>query len=254
MPYRWRFPLLIAVFLAAISACADASGPRTTEAAGSTLAESDAPRLDADVRAAPHARRSGRHLGEAIAPRSHDIGPTGIPSTGRFTIASGRSEQVGAGPLRTFAVEVEDGMGIDAEEFAAEVERIVFDHRGWTSSGRVALQRLDSEHVSFRVSLASPETVDAACTPLRTVRRFSCWNGTRAMINVWRWHAGADAYGEDLVGYRTYLVNHEVGHALGHGHVDCPEPGQRAPVMMQQTISVGDCVANPWPFPDAEPT
>jgi hypothetical protein len=244
---------LIAVFMAALGACADAPGSGTIDAAGSTLAESDAPRPDADLRAAPHARHSGRHLGEAVAPRAHDIGPTGIPSTGSFTVASGRSEQVGTGRLYTFTVEVEDGIGIGAEKFAAVVERIAFDHRGWTASGRVALQRVDSGPASFRVSLASPATVDAACAPLRTVGRFSCWNGASALINVWRWHAGAAAYGEDLIGYRTYLVSHEVGHALGHGHVDCPGSGQRAPVMMQQTISVGECAANPWPFPDAEP-
>jgi hypothetical protein len=69
------------------------------------------------------------------------------------------------------------------------------------------------------------------------------------MLNAWRWAHGAEAYGKDVSAYRQYLVNHEVGHRLGHGHVGCPARGKRAPVMMQQTKSVGSCKANPWPLP-----
>ena len=49
--------------------------------------------------------------------------------------------------------------------------------------------------------------------------------------------------------YRHYVVNHEVGHVFGNGHVDCPGAGQPAPVMVQQTLSLGGCVKNAWPFP-----
>ena len=38
----------------------------------------------------------------------------------------------------------------------------------------------------------------------------------------------------DPATYRILAVNHEVGHALGHGHVGCQSTGGLAPVMMTQ--------------------
>lgn len=49
-----------------------------------------------------------------------------------------------------------------------------------------------------------------------------------------------------LQAYRTYLVLHEFGHALGRGHAECPKRGEPAPVMMQQTLGTGECYPDPW--------
>lgn len=172
--------------------------------------------------------------------------------SGRLATVPGVSPAVGWGELYTFTVEVEDHLAPYAETFAAEVERMLSDPRGWTGQGEFALRRVDGDVADLHVTLASPATVDALCAPLETNGRFSCWNGERAVINVWRWGHGARAYEEDLDGYRTHLINHEVGHALGRAHVDCPAPGEPAPVMMQQTVGVGDCLANPWPYPEGD--
>ena len=97
--------------------------------------------------------------------------------------------------------------------------------------------------------LASPDTTDRLCRPLNTAGRYSCANGGMAVINAMRWLRGAPAYGNDLAGYRRYVVNHEVGHVLGRGHQQCPARGALAPVMVQQTKGVGACRPNPWPYP-----
>jgi hypothetical protein len=171
-----------------------------------------------------------------------------------FHVVAGTSQPVGHGPLRTYAVETEGGMtGVDAQAFAASVVQTLSDPRSWTHSG-IRLQRVDSGHIDFRVSLTSVLTIRKKCgysLPVET----SCFNSGegRAFINVARWARGAVSYGKDVADYRHYVVNHEVGHALGHGHVKCPKAGAAAPIMMEQTLGVttpgvGACLPNPWPY------
>lgn len=171
--------------------------------------------------------------------------------TGTFDVAAGgHSPAPGAGTVVRYMVEVEDGLGVDIDCFAASVEMVLGDGEGgWGADGTRSFQRVDSGVVAFRVTLASPATVDAHCLPLRTGGIYSCWNGSRAMINAWRWEFGADAYAGETGRYRIYLINHEVGHALGNGHVSCPGAGLPAPVMMQQSKGIGSCAPNPWPVP-----
>jgi hypothetical protein len=79
----------------------------------------------------------------------------------------------------------------------------------------------------------------------------SCRGSGRVIINLERWRLSVPHFVSAKVPlglYRTYVVNHEVGHELGHGHERCPRTGRAAPVMMQQTLFLRGCVANPWPY------
>ncbi|MDH3306050.1 MAG: DUF3152 domain-containing protein [Acidimicrobiia bacterium] len=176
---------------------------------------------------------------------------TGVPGrpTGRLVTVAGSGEPSSSDPVRPYRVAVEDGLGADPECFAAFVERVLGDERSWGGLGGFALQRVDDDTGDFDVVLASPDTTDSYCAPLKTNGIFSCWADGRAMINVWRWEVGIAEYADALDEYRIYVVNHEVGHAFGHNHVECPEVGTPAPVMIQQTKGLDGCAMNGWPLP-----
>lgn len=168
--------------------------------------------------------------------------------SGDFLTRAGRSNTTGVGVLTTYTVEVEREVPIAPFDAASVVDRVLTDRRGWTASGEHSLARVDSDS-DIRVLLATPKTVDTLCAPLDTGGRLSCRNGQLVVLNAWRWFNGAPAYGDNLRDYRRYLISHEFGHALGNPHVECPGAERLAPVMMQQTKGLGDCVANPWPIP-----
>jgi hypothetical protein len=126
------------------------------------------------------------------------------------------------------------------------VHRVLTDPRGWQPIEGVAFARTDGA-AAFDLVLASPALTDRLCYPLDTGGWLSCRNGNRVILNALRWATGVPAYAGHLDDYRAYLVNHEVGHALGHGHVPCPGTGAPAPVMMQQTKGIGACRRNAWP-------
>lgn len=178
-----------------------------------------------------------------------------IPERGSGTFHRAQLDGPKAGAKRArllrYDVRVEKDLPYDADEVAREIQMTLTDSRSWIGGGDWRLELVsDPDRADFTVFLATPGTVDRYCWPLRTYGRVSCQAGNRVMLNAWRWAHGADAYQHDLVGYRQYLVNHEVGHRLGHQHMGCPAKGKRAPVMMQQTKGVGSCRANPWPAPE----
>ncbi len=172
-----------------------------------------------------------------------------------WLIAGGDGEVIGdAGPLERYTVEIASGLEDQQplDDFAERVETTLSDpDQGWTSRGDRRLQRVDDPgQADIRVVLGSPDQVDRLCARagLNTGGIYSCWNGEFAALNGDRWFHGV-AHIDDLELYRDYLVNHEVGHGFGFGHVGCPAPGEPAPVMMQQSIRLDGCEPNGVPFP-----
>ncbi|MBB5134287.1 hypothetical protein HNP84_004019 [Thermocatellispora tengchongensis] len=174
---------------------------------------------------------------------------------GRYAVAPGTSHapRGAKGRVIRYMVEVERGLPFGVRAFAAAVHRTLNDPRGWGHGGRLRFVRVDRPPVRLRVALASPALTDRQCVPLRTNGVLSCWNGRRSIVNALRWGQGAATYGGDLASYREYMINHEVGLALGHPRRSCTAPGRPAPVMARQTISLAGCLPNPWPHPGAAP-
>lgn len=180
-------------------------------------------------------------------PASPSPDPTAkVPSSGNgsFELAEGDSGLEGRGHVVDYRVEVEADLPISPAEFAETVDDTLADKRGWTARGFAFRRGPDAP---LRVVLATPSTTDRLCAPLRTQGEVSCRNGNDVVINARRWVEGAGSYGDDVKAYRRYVVNHEVGHSLGFGHQPCPRADVKAPVMLQQTLGLQGCKANPWP-------
>ncbi|MCP3975509.1 MAG: DUF3152 domain-containing protein [bacterium] len=159
--------------------------------------------------------------------------------------------EYGSGSLRTFRVQVDSLLDESPTLFAADVDWILSDERSWIGAENVTWRRVASdESADLTIILAAPATVDAICHPLKTGGYFSCRNGDTIGININRWNTATDWWPASLQVYRTYVINHEVGHFLGNGHVSCPGPGELARVMQQQTKTLGGCIANGWVFPE----
>jgi hypothetical protein len=169
--------------------------------------------------------------------------------TGELTVVPGSSQPPGSGRRIDVAVSVEGGLDVDPARFAEFVMSTLNDPRGWTHDDWTFARTDDEAAADVIVVLASPSTSAAMCRPLVTGGRLSCREGRRTILTWYRWVNGTQDYGEDRTAYRTYVVNHEVGHFLGHGHQQCPGRGELAPVMMQQTKGLKGCLPNPWPYP-----
>jgi Protein of unknown function (DUF3152) len=280
--YGWRIyaiPILIAItVLAFLQTTREGERPDQTTAAADQAGANPAGDSGPDVAEQP-AVPPNLNIPTAELPEGPRYAKAG---KGQWDILPGTTERIGkGGDLFTYTIEVEQGIDLAAlggdESFAALVDSTLADPRGWTSTGQVSLQRVDGgQEPDIRISLSTPDTVHKTEFCGNQIKyESSCWRRdvSRVMINLARWARGAVAFGGDIGNYRSYAINHEIGHAFGRGHVGCPRDGELAPATMQQSFGVANdyvaqlnnkagytdpvnadgktCVYNAWPNPQA---
>jgi hypothetical protein len=234
MPYRPRHLLIAAALVVAGcgSAAPAASRGTTTPAPTTPAAAASSPRSEAP----PPVKIT-------YPAHGHQKWTTAPAQTGK---AAGHS-----GELLRYRVQVErDIKGLVPAAFADTVTGTLSDPRSWTAGGQYRLQRVGpGSHYDFTIYLATPDTKDTLCGGSPDGYT-SCRYKDSVVLNVARWVKGAPPFKAPLTTYRQYMVNHEVGHRLGQGHMLCPGSGEPAPVMQQQTLGMHGCTVNPWPYPD----
>jgi hypothetical protein len=171
-------------------------------------------------------------------------------------VASGGTGLVGStSNVKRYMVAVQAGLTESPASVASTVDSILDNtSRGWIKGGW-GFQRVSSGPYDFVVELATASTTDFICGKygINTGGVVNCRGGPNVVINLDRWEQGTNGTTTgstpyDPATYRILAVNHEVGHALGHGHVGCPAAGSLAPVMMTQYYGLNGCLPNVWPF------
>ncbi|QOC90213.1 DUF3152 domain-containing protein [Micromonospora craniellae] len=196
-------------------------------------------------------------------PVLRESGPVPSSGPGRFDYDDRTGPVLGAaGDARRYRVAVESGAGVDAGEFALAVRAALAGPGSWVDSGRLRLRQVETaSRYDFTVYLATATTAGRMCAAGGVDIRIggrpytSCRAPGKVIINLDRWRQSVPHYVEAEVPlslYRAYVINHEVGHELGNRHERCPGRGEPAPVMMQQTLFLKGCVANPWPYLDGK--
>ncbi|MFC4375222.1 DUF3152 domain-containing protein [Nocardia halotolerans] len=272
--YGWRayaLPVLLAVTVfVAVDAVRHSPATPATEPGFGELSPNVA--QSGIIGAPPGHGKFPENLPLGALPEGGDFAERG---GGNWHVVPGTSAQVGAGHERVFryTVEVEDGVdtapyGGDAA-VAKMVETTLANPKSWSHDIKFGFQRVDAGVPDFRLSLTSRDSTRAACgfeIPIDS----SCYNADldRVVLSEVRWVRGALAFDGDIGSYRQYLINHEVGHAIGyHEHQPCEADGGLAPIMMQQTFGTKNndiaqldphgvvpadgktCRFNPWPYP-----
>lgn len=222
----------------------------TPEPSGATESAEASGKPDEKAGGKADAEPSGKGSPSASSSSSAPKIPASGPGT--FATAGGTSGTVGGkgGRVLSYKVVVEDGLTQSAADVAEQVEGILADPRGWTADGRSGFRRVSSGSADFVVRLATPGTVDAICGKygLNTRGEVNCNVGKDVVVNLKRWLLATPVYAADVDAYRALIINHEVGHFLGHGHVMCPGAGKPAPAMMQQIKGMLGCKPNVWPY------
>ncbi|MEU3789351.1 DUF3152 domain-containing protein [Streptomyces fructofermentans] len=235
----------------------EAGGPRATS---DTDRETKDTASRTDKRPAPSAAAKPVTLsyGQRMA-KKYELAAD-LKGSGEFEAVPGLDRAPGKGRKYTYRVDVEKGLGLDPRLFARAVQTTLNDDRSWAHDGGRTFERISSGEPDFVITLASPGTTAFWCAKSgldTTEDNVSCDSAAtdRVMINAYRWAQGSRTYGAKMYAYRQMLINHEIGHRLGYGHVTCDSDGALAPVMQQQTKFLDhdgiSCRPNPWAFPDS---
>jgi hypothetical protein len=155
--------------------------------------------------------------------------------------------QARAAPI-TITYEVRGkGNTTSLEGFAKLAAQTLADYRGWGLGGSIRFVRV-SGGGQFTLWLSAARYLPTFSSGCST--RYSCRVGRNVIINETPFRQATPAWratGASLRGYQHMVVNHEIGHWLGFGHLFCPRSGQPAPVMQQQSKGMQGCRPNAWP-------
>jgi hypothetical protein len=144
----------------------------------------------------------------------------------------------------TYSIEFDKDIIINTNLVIKKITSVLEDKRGWKRLGYNFYHK--DKNPKFKIKIVKEEKIIKACK----FSGLSCadMSTNTIYINIKRWRNGSKRSKLSLDDYRTYILNHEIGHLIGRDHVQCNKSGSKVAVMVQQTLGISDCKPNPWPL------
>ena len=169
--------------------------------------------------------------------------------TNTLSTANAAGHMVGGVKVIYYKTLVWGEVAADFGEFKTRVAETLNDARGWTRAGLKFVEVASGQDVN--IILSDPASLEAT---VGCSGDLSCttWNN-EVIINDIRWREGTEASragGMSTREYQHMVINHEMGHWLGHyAHETQCTAGGPAPVMLQQSTGLRGCDSfNAWPL------
>lgn len=152
-------------------------------------------------------------------------------------------------PVITYHCSVDDDVikkyklrNTDERQFDFYVMCYLNSPDGWSQDG-YSFEPREKADARVWIQLSSSPTITKECG---LSGKLSCaeLNGRHMYLNAERWFHGSKPSKLSLEDYRQYMVSHEIGHILGKEHAHCPGKGRKAPIMLQQTLGLEECIPN----------
>ena len=146
--------------------------------------------------------------------------------------------------MYTYSIEFDDSIVINRNLVVKKISDVLNDTRGWKRLGYDF--KFKEKNAKFKIKIVKEDKIVKICK----FSGLSCADMSKNIIyiNIKRWRRGSKASKLSLDNYRTYVINHEIGHLLGRDHYKCGKSGTKVPVMVQQTLGISNCKPNPWPL------
>jgi len=146
--------------------------------------------------------------------------------------------------MYTYSIDFDKDIILNTNLVIKKIKSVLEDKRGWERLGYNFCYK--EKNAKFKIKIVKEEKIIKTCK----FSGLSCADTSKNIIyiNIKRWRNGSKLSKLSLDEYRTYVINHEIGHLIGRGHVKCGKSGSKVPVMVQQTLGISDCKPNPWPL------